>query len=717
MVARSVVRSALLAALAACARAQFEQVSADAVSFYDNRDSNFGSEDKMIECNDQFVFVDLDARWAKVCDGCTGGGTPDECTVLVGNGALQPVTLAECQGNCTANANCTEVNYNSGAIPNSFAFDCVLRSCKVNPPTTLPDDTGYSVYTFNRGTALQYDKIADTWTGFTVRANACPSSPTALVPRDAGYTVGIAYDKAAGGGDRLLVIGGDANETNVYYSDDCGRSWSCFDGPQPFSPRGWAPIVSPQGIFPGDPVWLLGGDVNELTPSVAMFGNTNGGTAGWARPACSSPPCAADCEPGTGTYCLPGFPVYAGQVVADWSTLWLWLDDDAEGGPRNSVWWLNSSNYGSGFTQLQGADSAGALGRRAYVRGSAPGAGCFFSTDFTAGHLWERDVNGEAPDASSSNAFATARTPAGPWVPGTAPWAPRASAAVVASETQDRIWVAGGFPFVNGVAQAPAFGDVWTVDATVCLLGANGAQCSGHALDVDLDNLVCNCLPNWAGDDRCSTCTPGLAYNPAAGCPECPVAFGGGPCNVENGWGVCDPVAGCVCAFNHDGPNCGQCAAGHYGAVCAACAACDPVGGACDGSGSSIGTGACECNPGYTGADCSQRIPPPAAAAAGLSTGGAVAVSLLVIGAAVGGGLYVFATFFGGGPALAAAAAKARAMLPSGFGGGTERVGLLAGSKAGALSPVAAQARFGGSARAGSRALASSASAVVDDTK
>ena len=280
-------------------------------------------------------------------------------------------------------------------------------------------------------------------------------------------------------------------------------------------------------------------------------------------------------------------------------------------------------------------------------------------------------------------------------MPGTAPWAARGSAVVTPSEDQTKAWVGGGFNFYSGVVEKPTHGDLWTVDATVCLLGANGAQCSGHALDVDLDNLVCNCLPNWAGDDRCSTCTPGLAYNPAAGCPECPVSFPGGPCNGEKKWGVCDPVAGCVCAFNHDGPNCGQCAAGHYGAVCAACAACDPVGGACDGSGSSIGTGACECNPGYMGADCSQRIPPPAAAA-GLSTGGAVAVSLLVIGLSVGASLFVYGKFLGGGPVLAAAAAKAGALWPSAGGApGLERAGLLkAGAKA-ALSPAQAASRFG----------------------
>jgi hypothetical protein len=99
------MRGALLLAVLACARAQFEQVSTNILSFYDNSDANFGSEDKMLECNDAMVYIDLDARWEKVCDNCTGGGAGDECTVLVGNGQLQPVTLAECQGNCTANAN------------------------------------------------------------------------------------------------------------------------------------------------------------------------------------------------------------------------------------------------------------------------------------------------------------------------------------------------------------------------------------------------------------------------------------------------------------------------------------------------------------------------------------------------------------------------------------------------------------------------------------
>ena len=210
--------AALLWAARDGARAQpppFQQVSADALSFYDNAAHNFGSEDKMVECNDAMVFIDLDARWAEVCQGCTGGGDASECTVLVGGGALQPVTLDECFGNCSANPQCTEINYNSGTVspPNRFAYDCVLRSCQTNPPAIVPDDLGYGVWTLNRGTALQYAPGPGTWTGYTVRTTACPTSPTPLVPRDGGYSVGVLYDKAVDGGDRLLVIGGDATET------------------------------------------------------------------------------------------------------------------------------------------------------------------------------------------------------------------------------------------------------------------------------------------------------------------------------------------------------------------------------------------------------------------------------------------------------------------------------------------------------------------------
>jgi hypothetical protein len=297
---------------------------------------------------------------------------------------------------------------------------------------------------------------------------------------------------------------------------------------------------------------------------------------------------------------------------------------------------------------------------------------------------------------------------------------------VVSSADGTRVFVAGGADFAGGAPTGAALSDAWAVDATVCLLGAAGTVCSGHGV-ADATTVTCACDPAWQGDDRCGTCTAGT-YGPtcASTCPS----GAGGFCNSNNGWGVCDSSVGCICSGQHTGAACDQCNSGYWGSSCAACAPCS-ANGVCDGSGTTSGGGNCICNAGWFGPDCSEpdalAISPSRAPAAGsgggggggLGAGGAFAVALLVIGAAAGGGLYIFAAFFGGGPALAAAAAKARAMLPSGFGfgGGNERVGLLAGSKAGALSPVAAHARFGNArAGAGKNAFAAT-SVVVDDPK
>ena len=167
------------------------------------------------------VFIDLDQAWEQVCNNCVGGNAVGECTVLAGAGKLQPATIQECKANCTANPNCTEINYNVNP-PGSgqFAADCVLRSCTINPPSTVPDGTGYQVWTYNRGTALTYNASDNSWIGYTISAAPCPDPdqpPAPLVPRDSGYTVGIVFDRGVGGGDRLLVIGGDQNENNVYF--------------------------------------------------------------------------------------------------------------------------------------------------------------------------------------------------------------------------------------------------------------------------------------------------------------------------------------------------------------------------------------------------------------------------------------------------------------------------------------------------------------------
>ena len=52
------------------------------------------------------------------------------------------------------------------------------------------------------------------------------------------------------------------------------------------------------------------------------------------------------------------------------------------------------------------------------------------------------------------------------------------------------------------------------------------------------------------------------------------------------------------------GPTCSQCKVSNYGPSCAACAACSSVGGTCDGGGSRSGSGACICETGWGGSDC-----------------------------------------------------------------------------------------------------------------
>ena len=504
--------------------------------------AGFGPEDKMLECNDAMVFIDIDETWAQVCANCVGGNTIGECTVIAGAGALQPVSFEQCQAACMANSTCTEINY-SNAVSGQFAQDCVLRSCSINPPSTSPDGNGYGVWTFNRGTALTYNASGNSWIPYTISAAACPDPdqpPAPLVPRDASYTVGIVFDRGVGGGDRLIIVGGDTNENNVYYSDDCGRSWSCYDGENLFDPRGYAAFVHPpRGMIPGDPVHMLGGDIMEELPSIGHFINTGDGTSGWTRPTCDPANCPSSCD-APNTYCVPGSPVFSGQVVTAWDAMWVFQDACASlPDVTNTVWWLNASNWAtSGWTQLAGADSGATQGlRRAFVKGPNVGSGCFFATDYTAGHLWEND-GFDVPDADSTNNFYTSKSAGGPWIPGTAPWAPRASAVVVASELQDRIWVGGGFTFNGGAASLPAFGDLWTVDGTVCLLGANGQQCSGRALSVDLQNLVCSCPPLYQGDDRCGTCTFGN-YGPSC-TSTCPTGANGF-CNAAAGWGTCNP--------------------------------------------------------------------------------------------------------------------------------------------------------------------------------
>jgi len=173
-----------------------------------------GPEDKMLECNGAMVFIDLDNVWEQVCSQCVS--TAGECTSLQ---VTVVSSLSDCQAACQQAPTCTAINY---AAPTQ---GCELLSCTVNPPTQASDPSN-DLWSYNRGTALQYNNITNAWTGYAISAAACPDPnqpPAPLVPRDSGYTVGIIFDKGQGGGDRLVVLGGDQGENNVYFSDDCGR--------------------------------------------------------------------------------------------------------------------------------------------------------------------------------------------------------------------------------------------------------------------------------------------------------------------------------------------------------------------------------------------------------------------------------------------------------------------------------------------------------------
>ena len=156
-------------------------------------------------------------------------------------------------------------------------------------------------------------------------------------------------------------------------------------------------------------------------------------------------------------------------------------------------------------------------------------------------------------------------------------------------------------------------GDVWLVDAGVCLLsGSSNAPCNGRA-EPNLDTVTCPCPPAWSGDPLCTSC-----------------------------------------GAHFSGSLCESCDSGYWGLSCTACSACNLAHGTCDGSGTQGGTGKCKCSDGYSGDDCTTA--PSNTDAKGsskkLSPGAAFGISLLVIFGVAAVGAFVFARYYGGGPTL-----------------------------------------------------------------
>ena len=75
-------------------------------------------------------------------------------------------------------------------------------------------------------------------------------------------------------------------------------------------------------------------------------------------------------------YMLPEANTYPGALASDWNTLWLWEE------ASSNLYFLNRSTYGVGWQAVAPGSfsTANAFGRKTFIRGAVPGAGCWFST-------------------------------------------------------------------------------------------------------------------------------------------------------------------------------------------------------------------------------------------------------------------------------------------------------------------------------------------------
>ena len=515
------------------------------------------------------------------------------------------------------------------ADPNDgFGAEDKLVACKGNLVFLDLDNS--------QGVLFTYTTATSAWGKQTLVQPTCDggASPP-LWPRDAGYVVAVTKSPATSQ-DRMIVLGGDDNDVNVWWSDDCGVTWTCSTQAQAWVPRIYAATVDATGILPGDPLVFAGG--LQLLESVAQFHSTDGGIT-WSRPACAAAsPCQQDClnsgnpectlpEPDPVGSCaadpafqlcmlLPDAPCFPGSLGVDWNSIFMWLEPEEDG----MIWKLDKTNINTGWSLVPG--TYGGFGRRNYIKGAYAGTGCWFSTDWSVEDLW---IGDSSVQPNSMNSFATASSAAGPWLVFTGnatwPWPARASAAVTSGPGMNSVIVASGMTFVSGQPQAPVFSDVYQVDVGVCLLAPVNNQICAGAGAPDFLNVDCACTPgtNFLPYSNCGTCNTGSWNWPT--CGACATGTNG-VCNNNPGSppsGSCDPVVGCKCAVgwaNGGAGSCDTCAPGYFGADCLPCTCYAPGNAgptACDGSGSGparSGTGVCDgCNTGFTGANCDTCLP------------------------------------------------------------------------------------------------------------
>ncbi len=108
------------------------------------------------------------------------------------------------------------------------------------------------------------------------------------------------------------------------------------------------------------------------------------------------------------------------------------------------------------------------------------------------------------------------------------------------------------------------------------------------------------------GGGETAACAPGFW---GADCTACPLCGLHGACN---GTGTTAGNGACICATGWVGDDCQACAVGFWGPTCAACPSCSGHG-TCDGSGTTGGDGTCICDTtadtAFAGADCDACVP------------------------------------------------------------------------------------------------------------
>lgn len=380
-----------------------------------------------------------------------------------------------------------------------------------------------------------------TWSRGLVELDVLCTNGSQLFPRGNGYTVGTARQPLTGR-DRLLVLGGGDRDSkhNVYYSDNCGRSWSCHSAPQIWNFMDYASIVRAPTSYPQDvTIMAAGGTLTGDRQGTILVTDDAGFT--WERPACTNlSTCQLDClevfrticllepfqadafgncdesNPNWGLcYLLPDWPLYPGMVwppgpegcpdqqfnhmcpgglAADWDTLWMWTEVHDGGrvwslgsGDLTTGWVLTNATWGGYGRKVRAALPVGAdleysaappnPHTQVFIKGTARGTGCWFSTDYMLEDTWA----GFDLSTNSMNAFATARTALGPWTSWSgvrdAPWAPRASAALASARGMTSAWFASGNNWTAGVPGLPTYADVWQVRVCLIVLVATKPAC------------------------------------------------------------------------------------------------------------------------------------------------------------------------------------------------------------------------------------------------